>query len=748
MPPLFLGGSQVKKLFGKVLPPRRAVVIAILSLSGTAGSTAVAAGDVLETIEVRETRDEPNEKLPLDQSASTASRLGLSVRETPGSISIIDRSAIEARGASDTQQILRGIPGVTASAPPGQAGFVSYRGFSASQITQLFNGITVQYDSISARPIDSWIYDRVEAVGGASGFVNGAGSVGGAINYITKLANRDGNTAQLYGSYGSNNSSVVAAGINRKIGGENSADDGAGVTNYLRIDLSRSGSDGYVDGEKRRSLTGAFSLLTDITPQLSHTLAYEYQQEHVDRPYWGTPLLNPTTGVGRIDPATRFKNYNANDGVYEQTVEWFRSIVDYRLSADTSIKNTFYHYNALRDYRNVEVYRYNATNTQVVRNSAFLQRHDQELTGNRLEWQHHGKLGAMQSDWAGGVDYSINRMKRFPRTVAGPISSVDPYNFSTESFFSIPGMTPDFVPDRSNRVTTLAAFLENRTRLLPSLSLVTGLRHDQIKLEVENLRTASATDPAYFSNTYRPTTGRAGLVWDITPSANVFVQYSTAADPPAGVLTTASFSQVRDFNLTTGDQVEAGSKFDFWDGRGNATISAYAIKRKNLAVTDSTNPNNTVPAGQQSSRGLEFAFGVRPVKNVRLQGNFSLVKAQYDDFTENVGGVAVSRAGKRPTNTPMRVANLWLDYAFMPGWNAGLDARAVSSVYGNTANTLSAPGYAIFGASLSYKIQSVATVTARVKNLTDKVYADNVTSAPMFYLGAPRTFEIAVLANF
>ena len=737
-----MGGTIVKKFFRQVLslPRRRAIALAVLGLCSGAS---FAAGDVLEPVEVRDTRDEPNEKLPLDQSASTASRLGLSVRDTPGSISIIDRAAIEARGAGDTQQILRGIPGVTASAPPGQAGFVSYRGFSASQITQLFNGITVQYDSISARPIDSWIYDRVEAVGGASGFVHGAGAVGGAINYITKQANRDGDLAQLYGSYGSNNSSVVAAGLNRKL----SAGDGQGVTNYLRIDLSRSGSDGYVDGERRRALTGALSLLTDITPQLSHTLAYEYQQEHVDRPYWGTPLLNPTTGTGRIDPATRFKNYNANDGVYEQTVEWFRSIVDYRLSDKTSFKNTFYHYDALRDYRNVEVYRYNASNTQVVRSSAFLQRHDQELTGNRFEWQHRGQLGSLESEWAGGVDYSVNRMTRFPRTVAGPISSVNPLNFSTETFFSIPGMTSDFVPDRSNRVTTIAAFLENRTRLLPSLALVTGLRHDRIELEVENQRTVSATDPAYFKNTYRPTTARAGLVWDITPSANLFVQYSTAADPPAGVLTTANFSQVRNFDLTTGDQVEAGSKFDFWDGRGNATISAYAITRKNLAVTDSTNPNLTVPVGQQSSRGVELAFGVRPVKSLRVQGNLSLVRAQYDNFTESVGGVAVSRAGNRPTNTPARVANLWVDYAFLPDWNAGFDARAVSSVYGNTANTVSAPGYAIFGASLSRKLNK-ATITARVKNLTDKVYADNITSTPMFYLGAPRTFEVAVLANF
>ena len=57
------------------------------------------------------------------------------------------------------------------ASPPGMAGAVSYRGFSGSQISQLFNGISVQYDAIAARPIDSWIYDRVEAIGGPSTFL-------------------------------------------------------------------------------------------------------------------------------------------------------------------------------------------------------------------------------------------------------------------------------------------------------------------------------------------------------------------------------------------------------------------------------------------------------------------------------------------------------------------------------------------------------------------------------------------------
>ena len=87
---------------------------------------------------------------------------------------MISREQIEARGAANTQDIARGIPGVDNASPPGMAGAVSYRGFSGSQISQLFNGISVQYDAIAARPIDSWIYDRVEAIGGPSTFLFGA----------------------------------------------------------------------------------------------------------------------------------------------------------------------------------------------------------------------------------------------------------------------------------------------------------------------------------------------------------------------------------------------------------------------------------------------------------------------------------------------------------------------------------------------------------------------------------------------
>lgn len=698
----------------------------------------------LAPVQIRAKAD--NSGLLLDTPSTAGSRLELTPRETPASVTIVDRALIEARGATNTQEILKNVPGVLAASPPGSAGSVTYRGFGSSSLTQMFNGISVQYDAIAARPVDSWIYDHVEVVGGPSTFLFGAGAVGGSINNISKLASRAGDFTQARASYGSFNTTQLSLGLNRQLG------DNEGVKNYIRADVNRTNSNGYVDGNKREAWTSAFSLLTDITPNLSHTLAFEYQNEQDDRAYWGTPLLRPAvgaiTGNGQIDKGTRFKNYNSADGIYEQTVKWGRSVLDFRFDDATSIRNTFYHYDALRDYRNVEVYKFNATNTAVVRSSPLLQRHDQIVNGDRVELTHKMEIAGMKSDWAAGLDYNLNKQTRFPRSITLDVSTVNPYNFTTENFFNIPGMVPGFNPQRTNRVETLAFFMENRTKFTDKLSLVTGLRHDNIDLEVTNHQVASATNPAYFKRTYKPTTGRVGLIYDITPTANAYVQYSTAADPPAGILTTAAFTQVRDFDLTTGKQFEIGSKFDFLEGRGSATIAAYKIVRKNLATPDPGNPGTTIPVGQQSSRGIELAASMKVTGDLTLAGNYSLVDAQYDDFTQVVSGIAVSRAGNKPTNTPNSIANAWLTYNITPALQVGADVRYVSSRYGDVANTFGDASYTLFGAFASYNLPKYGTLTLRARNLSDKVYAASVTGDQMFYLGAPRSFELGWQAEF
>ncbi|MFF7395923.1 TonB-dependent receptor [Achromobacter sp. NPDC008082] len=688
----------------------------------------------------------PNGPVNLDARDSTGSRLGLTLRETPASVTVISREQIEARGSLNTQEIARGIPGVDNASPPGNAGAVSYRGFSGGQVSQLFNGISVQYDAIAGRPVDSWIYDRVEAIGGPSTFLFGAGAVGGAINYVTKLPERDTfYDGQLrLGSYDSRQLSV---GVNQQLSG-----DAGGRGNYLRIDANTGSSHGWVDGNRSHASQIAASVLSDLGSDVTQTFAFEYQREQVDRPYWGTPLMTNAQGVvqgaGHIMDGTRFKNYNVNDGLYEQTVWWARSMTEWRASSAVTMKNTLYYYQAERDFRNLETYRFNTGNTLVQRSGALLQRHEQRLVGNRVEGLVRSSVAGLPSDWSFGADISVNKVTRFPTSLPAQVDAVDPYDFSPGDFYGIPGMTRGHKADRDNRIRTVAMTLENRTEVLPGVAIVSALRKDFIDLDLTNRRAVTAAAPASASRSYSPLTGRLGVNWQVSPEASLYAQYATAADPPSGLLATASFADVlNNDQLTTGTQAEVGGKFDFWDGRGSATVALYEIKRKHISTTDPNNPGVSVPVGAQSARGVELAGGLQLTSKLSLQGNVAFVDPQYDDFSQSVGGVSVSRNGNVPVNTPRRLANVWLDYAFVPDWNASVAARYVGRAYADAANTVWAPSYTVFDAALSHRVNRNLNVTARVRNLTDKVYAANA-SPTMFYLGAPRTFELSLQARF
>jgi len=374
-----------------------------------------------------------------------------------------------------------------------------------------------------------------------------------------------------------------------------------------------------VRGTETRATQLAASLLSDLGGGATHLLAYEWQHEHVDRPYWGTPLRTPAVGRLGVDPGTRFQNYNSTDGLYAQRVQWLRSVTQWQATPTLQFTNTLYAYGALRDYRNGETYRFNAANTQVARSGVLLQRHDHQVVGERLEGRQQGTLLGRRSDWAFGLGVNVNRQTRFPNSLSGTVDTTDPYDPVVERFFDIPGMAPGFHADRTNKATTAAVYLENRTALVPTLHLVTALRHERISLDLTNRRAVTAALPAAFSRSYQPTTGRMGLVWDIVPGANLYAQYATAADPPSGVLSTASFADViNNSRLTSGRQAEVGGKLDFWDGKGTATLALYTITRSNIATQDPDRPGVTVLVGEQSARGAEIGVGLRPAP--RWQG--------------------------------------------------------------------------------------------------------------------------------
>lgn len=668
--------------------------------------------------------------------AGSPSRLGLSLQQTPASVTVIDREALEARGAANTQDLLKGVPGVVFADPPGSAGSVYYRGFGASSLAQLYNGISVQYDAIAARPVDSWTIERLEAIGGPSSFLNGSGAVGGTINVVTKVADTSGDLARL----------VVGLGDRAQLAGswQRGLGDGGQV---LRVELNRTEGALWTQGRDRSAWQASASWRAPLAPGLVHTLALERQHERVTQPYWGTPMLRSAdgsvSGALRFDPGTYGVNYNVVDGRYEQDVDWARSITEWTPSPGTRVSHTLYHYGALRDYDNVESYAFKAGNTRVERSSALLQRHDQRVSGSRLEVSQAASIAGRRSDFAFGWDWSFNQQTRFPLSVAGPFDLTEPYAPRDTYFLQTPGITRTYAPGATNLLRSFALFAENRTELGGGWAVVSALRADRIALDVRNHRAASASNPALFNTRFSPLTGRLGLVKDLSADWQVYAQASTAADPPAGVLATAGFSALRDFDLTRGQQVELGSKLGFDRGRGWATLAVYDIKRRHLAITDPNDRTQVIPVGAQSSRGVELNAHWRASAQWTLAAQASATRARYDDFVEVVGSATVSRAGNRPANVPVVVAGASADWRPNEALVLGADWRYVGQRYANTANTVWDGAYQLLGLNATLRITPQLSARLRVDNLTDRRYVASLsTSLP--YLGAPRSFSGAL----
>jgi iron complex outermembrane receptor protein len=709
-----------------------ALVLACLAAAASSSAHASSA-QLLERVTI----DAASAAAPLEASAGSSSRLGLSLKETPASVTVIERAAIEARGATNTQEILKGVPGVTFSDPPGSAGSVFYRGFGSGSLAQLYNGISVQYDAIAARPVDSWIVDRVEAIGGPSSFLNGSGAVGGTLNVITKIADTSGDISRFLVGLGDR--AQLATSLQRSLG-----DTGQ----VLRLELNRSEGALWTQGRERSAWQAAASWRAPLATGLTHTLALERQHERVTQPYWGTPMLRAAdgsvpTGQLQFDRGTYGVNYNVVDGRYEQDVTWARSILDWQIAPATRLTHTLYHYDALRDYDNLETYTFKGNNTRVERSNVLLQRHEQQVWGSRAELSHATRIAGRRSDFAFGWDWSFNQQTRFPLSVAGPFGLVDPYAPTLGQFLQLPGVSKTYTPGAANLLRSFALFAENRSELGAGWSVVSALRADRIALDVRNHRATSATNPALFTTEFTPVTGRLGLVKDLSKDWQVYAQASTAADPPSGVLATAGFSALRDFELTKGRQFELGSKFGFDAGRGAATVAVYDITRKNLSITDPSDRSRVIPVGEQGSRGLELAAQWRPTAAWQLAGHWSYTRARYKSFVETVGTTTISRAGNTPSNVPTVVAGLSADWKANDALTLGADWRHVGKRYANTANTIWDRAYQLLGLSATLRLTPQLTVRARIDNLGDERYVASLSSS-LPYLGAPRSLSGAL----
>src|SRR5258706_10980892 len=216
----------------------------------------------------------------LDIATSTASRLGLSIRDTPATIDQIGADEILTRGFRTVEEATVSLPGVISGGSPGDPSLFSMRGFTGEQIEILHNGLYLGPANMINRPGNTFNIESIDVLKGPASVLYGQGAIGGAVNIVNKSPDFKANSLQVLVSYAS--FQTVSAGL----GGNAIFNDNLAA----RLDVSYHRTDGYVENAGSNSFNATGALLFKPQDNLSIELSVDYLKDNLST-YYGTPLV-------------------------------------------------------------------------------------------------------------------------------------------------------------------------------------------------------------------------------------------------------------------------------------------------------------------------------------------------------------------------------------------------------------------------------------------------------------------------
>ena len=212
---------------------------------------------------------------------ATATKLPLSMRETPQAVTVITRQRMDDQAMTSINDAVRAAPGLFlnyANGPGRQA--YSARGFDIDNL--MYDGIPSGYSgvTIGAQP-NLAMFDRVEVVRGATGLVTGAGNPSAAINLVRKrpLAEQK---VTLTG----------AAGSHDDYRGEIDASSPLNPTGTLRgrVVASYRDANSFIDDVEEDH--GLFYAVTeaDLSEDTLLTVGFSHQKDKTNY-FWGSSMI-------------------------------------------------------------------------------------------------------------------------------------------------------------------------------------------------------------------------------------------------------------------------------------------------------------------------------------------------------------------------------------------------------------------------------------------------------------------------
>lgn len=672
-----------------------------------------------------------------DTVGSTASKLATPLVDTPQSVSVITAKRIDDLGLQSLNQALRYTSGVT---PETRGGVVTrydqfkLRGFDVDNT--YLDGLSSLYPGWYAEAqVDASTVDRIEILKGPASVLYGSSPPGGLVSFVSKTPKdvAGGELEFRVGDHGLVEGSVDLTG---PVAGDPRY-------SYRLIAMARQG-----DGQANTTEYQRYLLMPSFTwrpdDATTVTVLGRYQHDPKSNSYGGAPskgsaFSNP---LGQLSPD--FYDGDPNFEAFNRSQASIGLIADRRLSDIFAIHQNLRFTRVESNYQSVYSTSLLADNRTLTRaTAASLESSDGFASDTQLSARF--TTGALIHDVLVGLDYQNSHAKVQAGFGAAP--NLDIFNPVYGQTIPDPGYGPGKGYDMRIVQKQTGLYLQDQIKL-DRLVVLLGARHDDLTQDTSYLpspwfptKTSANIDQDHVS-------GRVGVLYRFGNGLAPYASWSQSFEPQGAYGT-------RVFEPITGQQVEAGVKFESRDKRVYATLAAFEIKRQKVLSPDPANTNESIQGGEVRSRGVEFEGRAKITDRLELSGAATVLDIEYTrDMLASADGVTYfSLKGRAPVGVADKTTSIFADYEFagpLEGVGAGLGVRYVGSSYGNPVNSFKAPSYTLVDLSLRYDLGRMGPglkgwqAKASVTNLFDRRYVSSCYSDAWCWFGAERSAQVAL----
>ncbi|MFO6419170.1 TonB-dependent siderophore receptor [Hylemonella sp. W303a] len=651
-------------------------------------------------------------------SIATATRLVLTPRETPQSVSVVTREEMNDFNLTSIDAVMAHTPGVSIVTMDSERTAYYARGFPINNFQ--YDGIPMTRNaSYSAGNTlsDMAIYDRVEVLKGATGLLTGSGDPGATINLIRKKPTKDFQ-GQVSLSAGTWDNYRGMLDLSSALNAEGSV--------RARVIGAHQDKKSQLEGYQRTTDVFYGILEADLSPSTLLTLGADYQDSDPKRSTWGgIPIFDAN---GDFNKMPRSFNNGADWSSWRQYTRTGFVTLEHTFDNDWLVKAQFNHQINGYDAPLGSAGSGNpdpATGTGV---STWQGKYVGKTVADAVDLYTSGpfELLGRKHELVLGASHAKRVWTNRGYSDAGT-SVIDYYNWNGNLpqpvWSNAAWKTNDRETTRESGIYAAARF-----NLRDDLKLITGSR--VLNYENETVKESGVVAPYL------------GAVYDLNKLYSVYGSYTSIYQPQS-----AQDDQGKTLDPLEGLNYEAGIKGSFFESRLNASAAYFILKQDNYAQET----GSLTPSG---GTAYEAINGVRTKGfEVEMSGQMTPRWQIHAGINHNISR---QQGNKVATLNPENQFTLSSTYKphFVPGLSIGGGARWQDKTWDDVADQNgdtvkhTVDDYWLFDAMSSYQIDKNLSVNLNVTNLLDKKYYTIFSSYSTYTWGEGRSTTLTMNYKF